>query len=97
MSETSETPTRAHLRALAHLSAMADQHGVTLAALKAEAAKQQRDLDALEASVRAWAIERATLRQLVAEAYSLLNDPESRVDLRDWLRAAAPYVEGGTR
>lgn len=29
---------------------------------------------------------------LVREAYELLNNPETKVDLRDWLRAADPFV-----
>ncbi len=36
----------------------------------------------------------AQARQLVREAYDLLTNPESRVDRRDWCRAAAPLVQG---
>jgi hypothetical protein len=34
----------------------------------------------------------ADLRQLLREAYDLLTNPESKVDWRDWTRAAAPIV-----
>lgn len=38
-------------------------------------------------------LEAALLRQLVREAYSLLNHPdESTVDLKDWLKSAEPFV-----
>lgn len=32
------------------------------------------------------------LQQLVREAFDLLTNPESAIDLRDWVRAAAPVV-----
>lgn len=34
------------------------------------------------------------LQQLVREAYEAFLDPESRVDLREWVKAAKPFVEG---
>jgi hypothetical protein len=30
--------------------------------------------------------------QLVQEAYDLLTNPDSRLNVRDWTRAAAPFV-----
>ena len=35
----------------------------------------------------------AILRQLVRDAYDLLGNPDSTVSLRDWLRAAQPFVD----
>jgi|KBSSwiStaDraftv2_1062776.scaffolds.fasta_scaffold378862_3 hypothetical protein len=32
------------------------------------------------------------LRQLVREAYELLKDPESHLNVRDWLKAAEPFA-----
>ena len=36
--------------------------------------------------------DRAQLLQLVREAFDLLQNPETRIDLRDWLRAAEPFM-----
>lgn len=35
------------------------------------------------------------LLQLVREAYELLTVPDSRLDLRDWVKAAHPFLERG--
>lgn len=36
--------------------------------------------------------DRTPLLQLVREAHDLLTDPETRVNIRDWLRAADPFL-----
>ncbi len=38
-------------------------------------------------------LENALLRQLVREASDALTNPETRVDVRDWMKAAAPFLE----
>lgn len=46
--------------------------------------------------LEAWSVQAAgreqILQRLVREAYELLHNPDTRVDLRDWLRAAEPFV-----
>lgn len=37
-------------------------------------------------------LEATVLRQLVREAYDLLNNPETELDVKDWTRSAAPFV-----
>jgi len=32
------------------------------------------------------------LRTLIQEAYDLFTNPESQIDLRDWIKSANPYV-----
>lgn len=34
------------------------------------------------------------LLQLVREAFEHFEDPDSRVDIRDWVKTARPFVEG---
>jgi type IV secretory pathway TrbF-like protein len=36
--------------------------------------------------------DRVQLLQLVREAHDLLTNPETRVDIRDWLRSADPFM-----
>jgi len=38
----------------------------------------------------------AVTRQLVREAYEALTNPEGHVDLRDWLKTAAPFAKPST-
>ena len=35
------------------------------------------------------------LRALVREAFDLLQNPETTIDLRDWIRAAEPFIREG--
>ncbi|MEP7304173.1 MAG: hypothetical protein ABJA98_01520 [Acidobacteriota bacterium] len=37
-------------------------------------------------------LEAARLQQLVREAHDLLSNPETQVDLRDWLKSAEPFL-----
>jgi hypothetical protein len=39
------------------------------------------------------ALRQDTAIQLLREAYDLLTNPDTRLDLRDWKRSAAPWVE----
>lgn len=38
--------------------------------------------------------DRKLLLQLVREAYDLLHNADTEVDLRDWLRSAEPFLRG---
>ena len=75
---------RAHLKEIEDLTLASVDHDTVRQAVLQLVLWIRADLD-----TRA---DRGQLLQLVREAHDLLTDPETRVDIRDWMRAAEPFL-----
>ncbi len=77
----------------AMVDAFPEDHFTRLTRYEAWGRLRQLVIDRFDQPART--LEVALLRQLVREADDALNNPETLVDIRDWTKAAAPFVRSG--
>lgn len=74
------------------VDSLPDDHFGRLSKYEAWCHLRRAVIDKFEQRTPMRSLEATVLRQLVREAQDLLTNPETAVDVRDWARAAAPFL-----